>query len=117
MSADQEVHYRCRTHANSAQRCPNSHHPRHVEHAANPLPRDAALVRVRRSLCGCERAMGATDRSQFHPAVCDMCPQCWTAVLWINQIYSHVSTEARHRCDGCIKSLRWYAPSRQIDIG
>jgi len=39
------------------------------------------------------------------------------AVPWINQIYSHVSTEARHRCDGRIEPLGWYAPSRQIDIG
>src|SRR5438128_8384883 len=46
-----------------------------------------------------------------------MCPQCWTAVLWINQIYLNVSTEARHRCDGHIEPLGWYAPSRQIDIG
>src|SRR5882724_5193727 len=108
---------RCRTHANATQCCPNSRHPRHVEHAANPLPCNGALVRVRRALYGCERAMGATDRSQFHTTVCDMCLQCWTAIPWINQIYSHVSTEARHCCDGRIEPRGWYAPSRQIDIG
>src|SRR6266446_10347937 len=46
-----------------------------------------------------------------------MCPQCWTAVLWIHEIHFDVSTETRHRCDGRIESLGWYAPSRQIDVG